>query len=149
MYDARPTTPHNPQHVMMNNFPAAVHARGSIDLPVVCSRTGAVHTFRFTDAVYCPTSQWNIFSWSQWADLILTRTKREGCLHNWRLEVSVPLIPEGRVWGNREGGLFCLRLAGAKQSAQVLDAFDVSDSESDDGGDEEKPFSSVDAGGGG
>jgi hypothetical protein len=126
MYDIQPT-PRVPEYVMMNNFPAPVLARGSIDLPVVCSRKGRVHVLKLRDVAYCPKSAWRILSWSKWADELRTSSGRsslrlpEEGLWTGDREVAVPTT-SGRVWGDELGGLFCLRLASAaREQANVID----------------------------
>jgi hypothetical protein len=147
MYDIHPTS-HKPEYILMNATPARIECRGSVDLPVVCARTGKVHVFQLKNVAYCPTSNWNILSWSSWADHLYEQggRNREPKMETGRMDVGVPVTHSGKVvWGTREGGLFCLRVSGAKQdTAQVIEVAETEpESDTDDGslsdGDQREP----------
>jgi hypothetical protein len=122
MYDLHPTPP-KPQFILMNSHPERIVCRGSIDLRVVCSRTGAEHVLKLQNVAYCKESSWNILSWSSLADqLALTKKGERPVLYTGQTDVGVPTFSGARVWGKRTGGLFCLRLVNAGcESVQVIE----------------------------
>lgn len=109
MYDLSPPPP-SPQYILMNEHPEPVLCRGSLDLPVVCSRSGTTHVMRLRDCVFVASSRWNILSWSKWADSLFVRASCEPWLRNGRTQVVLPVGGSDVVWGRRAGGLFLLRL---------------------------------------
>jgi hypothetical protein len=120
MYDLSPSPP-KPQFILMNSFPARIVCRGSLDLQVLCSRTGAAHVLQLKNVAFCAESSWNILSWSALADQL----QGEPLLLTGRTEVGVPTASGGRVWGKRTGGLYCLQLTSAdRESVQVVEGGD-------------------------
>jgi hypothetical protein len=121
MYDLKPS-PSTPEHVLMNAHKSPILKRGSIDLPILCTRTGATRILSSKNCVYCPESSYNISSWSATADLVFAQTTREPWLMIGRNEVGMPTVDGGRVWGERVGGLyfFNLRVTGAEKEQALV-----------------------------
>jgi hypothetical protein len=95
--------PRVPHHILMNAHPEPIVDRGSITLPIVCSRTGTTHFLFVEDCVYVPTSRHNILSWSAHADACFAKTKVEPWMRVSRDEVVMPTADGGEVWGKRVG----------------------------------------------